>query len=148
MIKTLCAIPPIRVSKAWLAASPSGLPLTVGFGESFWFCFGQGAFPGLLAPYVEAGFHLMHQEEGTPREAPLMWREGVGRRYGLVRMEASPSSERGWGSQGSAVGSVGPVTQLESSHCWKRGSTYCKFLLLIPLISDPASFLGLIVIHP
>lgn len=68
--------------------------------------------------------------------------------YGLVHVEASPSSERGWGSKGSAVGSVGAITQLESSQCWKRGSTYCKFLLLFPLISDPAPFLGLIVIHP
>lgn len=122
-----------------------------GLWKDFLVLFRSGGFSRAartLRGSLEAGFHLTHQEEGTPREAPLMWREGVGRRYGLVRMEASPSSERGWGSQGSAVGSVGPVTQLESSHCWKRGSTYCKFLLLIPLISDPASFLGLIVIHP
>lgn len=42
----------------------------------------------------------------------------------------------------------GPITQLESSQSWKKGSIYCKFLLLLPLISDLDLFIEFIVIHP
>lgn len=42
----------------------------------------------------------------------------------------------------------GDISQLETSQCWKEGSIYCKFLTLLPLISDLDLFLELIVIHP
>ena len=55
--------------------------------------------------------------------------------------------QRGLGSGGSTEGR-GDISQPETSQCWKKGSIYCKFLTLLPLISDLHSFLELIVIHP
>lgn len=78
-----------------------------------------------------------------------MWSGGAGEegtgwsksRPPLPQREAEAARRAQWGVWG-------PITQLESSQCWKRGSVYCKFLLLFPLISDPDLFLESIVIHP
>ena len=73
----------------------------------------------------------LYQEEGTRRGAPDVkkWKEMPA---GLPQKEAW--ADRRW---------RGSFTQLESRQCWEKESVYCKFLLLLPLISDLASFLEL-----
>lgn len=41
-----------------------------------------------------------------------------------------------------------PISQLESSQCWEKGSVYWKSLLPLPLIYDLDAFLEFDVIHP
>lgn len=132
--------------------TPHSRVLIVGFrhqqeGTSMPACLGKGTFPAALglcrcriSPYAPG---RRDPERDDPYDAGEEVWAGLTPGPPLPQRVAWAARSAQWGLSG--VG--GDISQLEISQCCKKCSIYCKFLTLLPLISDLDLFLGLIVIH-
>lgn len=123
--------PPIGVSRVQFGphrgGADPGVPAGGGCRTDFLVLSWQGLYQFCLGGRNPLSTRRRGAGEGAPDVKK--WKEMPA---GLPQKEAW-ADRRWWGS----------FTQLESRQCWEKESVYCKFLLLLPLISDLVSFLEL-----